>query len=115
MQAKSDEVVGSSKEVENAMKYVFGNVLVADSPDTAKLVTFHPQVRVRAVTKEGDVYDPAGTVEGGSARDILQFSPNSHGIFSSLERCRFLRPEDACPQRFSWFFNWIPKVQKCTN
>ena len=70
------------------------------------------QVRVRAVTKEGDVYDPAGTVEGGSARDILQFSPNSHGIFSSLERCRFLRPEDACPQRFSWFFNWIPKVQR---
>merc|ERR550514_1218438 len=30
------EVVGSSKDVENAMKYVFGNVLVADSPDTAK-------------------------------------------------------------------------------
>ena len=21
-------------------------------------------------------------------------------------------PEDACPQRFSWFFNWIQKVQK---
>ena len=23
-----------------------------------------------------------------------------------------LRPEDACQKRFSWFFNWIPKVQK---
>ena len=21
-------------------------------------------------------------------------------------------PEDACPERFSWFFYWIPKVQK---
>ena len=25
-----------------------------------------------------------------------------------------LRP-DACPQCFSWFFNWIPKVQKCVD
>ena len=24
-------------------------------------------------------------------------------------------PEDACPKRFSWFFYWIPKVQKCAN
>ena len=26
-----------------------------------------------------------------------------------------LRPDDACQKRFSWFFNWIPKVQKCVN
>merc|ERR1719331_353229 len=75
------EVVGSSDEVKNAMKYVFGNVLVADSPDTAKLVTFHPQVRVRSVTKEGDVYDPAGTVEGGSA-------PRSGQLLARLEELR---------------------------
>ena len=86
MQAKSDEVVGSSKEVENAMKYVFGNVLVADSPDTAKLVTFHPQVRVRAVTKEGDVYDPAGTVEGGSA-------PRSGQLLARIEELRNLHKQ----------------------
>ena len=28
---------------------------------------------------------------------------------------RVFRPEDACPRRFSWFFNWIPKVQKRVN
>ena len=33
--------------------------------------------------------------------------------------CRFLlrgcvfRPDDACQKRFSWFSDWIPKVQKC--
>ena len=32
-----------------------------------------------------------------------------------LLRGRVLRPEDACQKRFSWFFNWIPKVQKCVN
>ena len=26
-----------------------------------------------------------------------------------------LRPDDACQKRFSWFFNWIPKVQKRVN
>ena len=26
-----------------------------------------------------------------------------------------LCPEDACPKHFSWFFYWIPKVQKCVN
>ena len=26
-----------------------------------------------------------------------------------------LCPEDACPKRFSWFFYWIPKVQKHIN
>merc|ERR1719247_643309 len=80
------EVVGSHKEVENAMKYVFGNVLIADSPDTAKLVTFHPQVRVRSVTKEGDVYDPAGTVEGGSA-------PRSGQLLARVEELRQLHKQ----------------------
>merc|ERR1719473_2687319 len=80
------EVVGSNKDVENAMKYVFGNVMVADSPDTAKQVTFHPQVRVRAVTKEGDVYDPAGTVEGGSA-------PRSGQLLARIEELRNLHKQ----------------------
>ena len=30
--------------------------------------------------------------------------------FGAVQRC----PEDACPRFFcSWFFNWIPKVQRC--
>ena len=34
----------------------------------------------------------------------------------NAERCKSVScPEDACPQRFSWFFYWIPKVQKCVN
>ena len=26
-----------------------------------------------------------------------------------------LRPDDACQKRFSWFLDWIPKLQKCVN
>merc|ERR1719210_3267901 len=61
------EIIGFQGEVESAMKYVFGGFLVCDTPETAKQVSFHPNVRVRSVTKDGDVYDPAGTITGGSA------------------------------------------------
>mmetsp|Transcript_26122 Transcript_26122/g.75411 ORF Transcript_26122/g.75411 Transcript_26122/m.75411 type:complete len:1203 (-) Transcript_26122:61-3669(-) len=61
------EIIGFQKEVESAMKYVFGGYLVCDTPETAKQVSFHPNVRVRSVTKDGDLYDPAGTITGGSA------------------------------------------------
>merc|ERR1712039_633372 len=61
------EIVGCQAEVEKAMRYVFGGFLVCDTPETAKQVSFHPNVRVRSVTKDGDLYDPAGTITGGSA------------------------------------------------
>lgn len=61
------EIIGFEGDVQNAMRYVFGNCLVCDTPDTAKKVTFHPNVRTRTVTKDGDVYDPSGTITGGSA------------------------------------------------
>jgi structural maintenance of chromosome 2 len=50
------------------MAFVFGDTLVCDDAESAKLVTFSPQVGgVRSVTLDGDVYDPSGTLSGGSA------------------------------------------------
>lgn len=41
-------------QVMNAMKFVFGPYMVCDTPETAKQITFHPNVRVKTVTKERD-------------------------------------------------------------
>lgn len=60
------ELIGYEDEVEKAMKYVFGNTLVCKDSETAKKVTFDQKVRMKSVTMEGDVYDPAGTLSGGS-------------------------------------------------
>lgn len=50
------------------MMYVFGDTMICDDAASAKLVTFSPQVGgVRSVTLDGDVYDPSGTLSGGSA------------------------------------------------
>ncbi|CAM1511441.1 Fc.00g089540.m01.CDS01 [Cosmosporella sp. VM-42] len=70
-------LVGYDDEVSAAMEYVFGNTLVCADADTAKRVTFDPNVRMRSITLEGDSYDPSGTLSGGSA-------PNSSGVLVTL-------------------------------
>jgi structural maintenance of chromosome 2 len=60
-------LIGYPEEVSNAMAFVFGDTLICADADTAKLVTFSPQVGgARSVTLDGDVYDPSGTLSGGA-------------------------------------------------
>ena len=72
-------LVGYDDQVSAAMEYVFGSTLVCEDADTAKKVTFDPAVRMKSVTLEGDVYDPSGTLSGGS-------SPNSSGVLVTLQK-----------------------------
>ncbi|KAK1782530.1 hypothetical protein QBC45DRAFT_429935 [Copromyces sp. CBS 386.78] len=72
-------LVGYDGEVSAAMEYVFGNTLICADADTAKRVTFDPNVRMRSITVEGDSYDPSGTLSGGSA-------PNSSGVLVTLQK-----------------------------
>lgn len=76
-------LVGYDKEVSAAMEYVFGNTLICADADTAKKVTFDPNVRMRSITLEGDAYDPSGTLSGGS-------SPNSSGVLVTLQKLNSL-------------------------
>jgi structural maintenance of chromosome 2 len=68
------------------MQYIFGATLVCHDSDTAKKVTFDPSVRLKSVTLEGDVYDPSGTLSGGS-------SPNSSGVLVILQKLNELTRE----------------------
>ncbi|KAI0388769.1 SMC2-like protein [Xylariaceae sp. FL0594] len=72
-------LVGYDDEVSAAMEYVFGNTLICHDAETAKKVTFDPNVRMRSITLEGDSYDPSGTLSGGS-------SPNSSGVLVTLQK-----------------------------
>ncbi|KAL9488481.1 hypothetical protein ACSS6W_000758 [Trichoderma asperelloides] len=76
-------LVGYDEEVASAMEYVFGNTLICADAETAKRVTFHPNVRMRSITLEGDSYDPSGTLSGGS-------SPNSSGVLVTLQKLNTL-------------------------
>ncbi|KAF8966105.1 condensin complex subunit SMC2 [Flammula alnicola] len=60
-------LVGYENDVSKAIAYIFSDTLICDDAETAKKVTFSRDVNVRSVTLEGDVYDPSGTLSGGSA------------------------------------------------
>ena len=79
-------LVGYDDEVSAAMEYVFGTTLVCEDAETAKKVTFDPAVRMKSVTLEGDVYDPSGTLSGGS-------SPHSSGVLVTLGKLNDLNKE----------------------
>ncbi len=79
-------LVGYDDEVSSAMEFVFGSTLVCEDAETAKRVTFDPAVRMKSVTLEGDVYDPSGTLSGGS-------SPNSSGVLVTLQKLNMLSKE----------------------
>jgi structural maintenance of chromosome 2 len=72
-------LIGFDEEVTAAMEYVFGSTLVCEDAETAKRVTFDPTVRMKSVTLEGDVYDPSGTLSGGS-------SPQTSGVLVTLQK-----------------------------
>ncbi|KAJ6088774.1 hypothetical protein N7486_010035 [Penicillium sp. IBT 16267x] len=79
-------LIGYDEDVLAAMNYVFGNTLICNDADTAKKVTFDPSVRMKSVTLEGDVYDPSGTLSGGSA-------PNSSGVLVTLQKLNEITKE----------------------
>jgi structural maintenance of chromosome 2 len=85
-------LVGYDDEVTSAMEYVFGSTLVCNDAETAKRVTFDPSVRMKSVTLEGDVYDPAGTLSGGSA-------PQTSGVLVTLQKLNEITAELTAKQR----------------
>lgn len=71
-------LIGYDDEVAVAMEFVFGNTFICQDAQTAKAVAFGGP-RTRSVTLEGDVYDPQGTLSGGSA-------PQSSGVLVTLQK-----------------------------
>ncbi|KAI0776981.1 condensin complex subunit SMC2 [Trametes elegans] len=71
-------LIGHPAEVVNAMFYVFGGTFICDDAETAKQITFSREVGVKSVTLDGDVYDPSGTLSGGSA-------PSSSGVLVRVQ------------------------------
>ena len=59
-------VVGYDDELQAAMRYIFGSSFVVSDAALASKITFHPEIRTKCVTLDGDVYDPSGTLEGGA-------------------------------------------------
>ncbi len=64
------ELIGFDEEVRRGMEFVFGNAIICDNQEIAKLIAFDRSIRTRTVTLDGDSYDPSGTVTGGSNNQL---------------------------------------------
>lgn len=83
-------LIGYEDEVAKAMEFIFGTSLICRDAETAKKVTFHPKVRARSITLQGDIYDPEGTLSGGSRNnnssiliDIQKYNAYSRNLSES--------------------------------
>ena len=59
------DLITYDEELEPAMKFVFGNVLVCNTSQIAEEIAFG-NIKVKCVNLEGDVYDPNGIMSGGA-------------------------------------------------
>jgi structural maintenance of chromosome 2 len=61
------ELVEYSRELEPTIMFGLGGFVVCSSADIAKRIAFNPNrnLRVKCVTLDGDIIDPAGTLTGG--------------------------------------------------
>jgi len=60
-------LLGYPEELARAMLFVFGCTFICSDAATAKAVTFNPSILTKSVTLEGDIYDPQGSLSGGSS------------------------------------------------
>eukprot|EP00871_Galdieria_phlegrea_P002470 jgi/Galph1/3223/GphlegSOOS_G1916.1 len=58
-------------QFESAMQFAFGSTIICPDNSTANNISFNPDIKVRTVTLQGDIYDPAGTLTGGSRPENL--------------------------------------------
>jgi structural maintenance of chromosome 2 len=66
------ELVQFDEEVRRGIEFVFGNTIICDNQEIAKLIAFDRNIRTKTVTLDGDSYDPSGTVTGGSKNQLGQ-------------------------------------------
>jgi structural maintenance of chromosome 2 len=50
---------------ESLMSWVFGQTFVCTDGEAALKLCYNPEIKRKAITLDGDVYDPMGTISGG--------------------------------------------------
>ena len=79
-------LVGYPDEVAEAIAFVFNNMLICDDAASAQAVTFVREVGVRSVTLDSDVYEPSGTMSGGTAPSGLGILVRAQELRTAEER-----------------------------
>lgn len=82
-----------AEDVRPAVEFALGSVFVCPDAATARAVCYHKDVNRTVVTYDGDVFDPSGTLEGGTRPDsrdgpvqpVLLRLPAARAAWQSLQ------------------------------
>lgn len=61
------ETIKYDKVYDKIMRYVFGNTYICENNEVAKKLAYNKEFKVRCVNLDGDLFDPSGTMTGGSS------------------------------------------------
>lgn len=65
------DLIEYDRDVEPAMKYLFGSAFICRDMEIAKKVTYHRDIMTRSYTLDGDEMSPEGTLAGGAPQQGL--------------------------------------------
>jgi structural maintenance of chromosome 2 len=85
------ELVGFDEEVRSAVEYVFGSSIVVDGMKAANQIC--DATKTRTVTLEGDVYDPSGTISGGSSSQLGTTLSKLTELSDTMKKLQIQKPE----------------------
>lgn len=61
------DLIKFDRQYTAAMQFVFGNTFVCTTSEVARKLAYNDNIRVKCVNLDGDVFDPSGTMTGGSS------------------------------------------------
>uniref|UniRef100_A0A0V0G6N5 Structural maintenance of chromosomes protein n=1 Tax=Triatoma dimidiata TaxID=72491 RepID=A0A0V0G6N5_TRIDM len=81
----AQDLISYNKEYESVMSWAFGQVLICTTMDAAEKVFNHPEIKRKAITVDGDVFDPSGVISGGAVDEappillaLMEFTKAEH-------------------------------------
>lgn len=89
-------LVSYDYSLKNAMKHVFGDTMICPNMDMAKKVAFADGVMKRTITYDGEIFDPSGTLTGGSLRggpQSLMIISEINNVNEELKRLQIIKQQ----------------------
>ena len=85
------ELVGYDEGVRKAMELTFGGAMVCGTAEVAKEIM--QKLRVKTVTLDGDVFDPAGLMSGGAKNQLGTLLSKMTDLSSATEQLQVQQQE----------------------
>jgi len=60
------DLIQYDKKYESAMQFIFGNTIICSTSEICKKIAYNNSFGLRCVNMEGDIFEPMGTMSGGS-------------------------------------------------